>query len=499
MTQQQPPPKVKNGQQTLPSYVKTAKPTTAWLPITDRRLYQTDILSLRSGVSTFQVIHDLVIASPDLSAAVFTYLRTAITDSYTVVARNRADGSANPEATQLVLQIINQMNFIGQYADGFSNVLPINTVAEMLLKELVQFGAMSAELVLDKTRLPYKIVPISVMDLKFIQDTDGSDLNPEQYLVGQHIDVDIPTFFYSVLDQDTKNAYPSSPIEAAIQPVIQSVDFQNDLWRVVKRAIHPRLRVKVIEELFKKTIPNDVLHDEEKFKAYLDATIAAIQGMINGLAPEDAIVFFDMMEIDYLTGGNISIDSEYKVLQEILDAKLATGAKVLPSMLGHGHGSQNIASSETMMFMKYAQGLQNNVNGFFSRVFTLAVRLFGQDVYVEFKYDSIDLRPAKELEAFKTQMQNRVLELLSLGLITDEDASLQLTGRLPPPGYTPLQGTGFKTQLAQGVADNPYSNTASQGGVGQTPVGQGAAPKTPKQPAGNPKPQQAKPAPAPAK
>jgi len=37
-----------------------------------------------------------------------------------------------------------------------------------------------------------------------------------------------------------------------------------------------------------------------------------------------------------------------------------------------------------------------------------------------------------------------VLEQLSLGLITDDEASLALTGKLPPPGMKPLSGTMFK-------------------------------------------------------
>ena len=61
----------------------------------------------------------------------------------------------------------------------------------------------------------------------------------------------------------------------------------------------------------------------------------------------------------------------------------------------------------------------------------------GLDVVVKFTYADIDLRPEADLAAFRQTQQMMTLEKLSLGLITDEEASLTLTGKLPPPGYKP--------------------------------------------------------------
>jgi hypothetical protein len=107
----------------------------------------------------------------------------------------------------------------------------------------------------------------------------------------------------------------------------------------------------------------------------------------------------------------------------------------------------------------------------------------GHDVYVEFAFDKPDLRPDSELAAFKAMDQSRILELLSLGLMTDEEASIQLTGQLPPAGMTPLSGTGFKTGGGAGVNSNPYSTTGSQGTTQDT-AGQRQQPETPEQPKG---------------
>ena len=91
----------------------------------------------------------------------------------------------------------------------------------------------------------------------------------------------------------------------------------------------------------------------------------------------------------------------------------------------------------------------------------MALRLHGLDVYAEFAYAPIDLRPESELEAFKSVKQSRVLELLSLGMLTDDEACLDLTGHLPPQGYKPLSGTMFKSKVAQ---DNANPNGESNNG-----------------------------------
>ena len=473
-----PIPKVKNKQQSFPSYIKTTQQTDSLLPVVERNTAGLDITTYRAGASTQQVIHDLASVSPDLAAAVNAYLRTAISEKYTAVARN-TDGTFNRDATQLLQQILTRFNVLGNYDDGFSGVGSIRSVAESLGKELMYYGACSLELVLDKTRLPRTLAPVSVPQIFFYPD--GQWLRPIQRIGGEQIDLDIPTFFYVSLDQDLLAAYPSSPLEPALQPVLFSADFMNDLRRVVKRAIHPRMNVTIDEEKFRKNIPAEAKHSEQKLREYMDSLISQIQDKVNGLNPEDALVFFDSIGVAYMNNGNVSLDSEYKTLSTIMDAKLATGAKALPSILGHGSGSQNIASTETMLFMKNADGaVRVKLNEIFSKALTLALRLFGQDVYVEFAFASIELRPETELESFYSMRQSRILEQLSFGFITDDEAAILLTGNVTPDGYTPLQGTQFMQPMtgtgrpdagaAGGGTGNGYTNQSTGGAGGGGPT-----------------------------
>lgn len=474
-------PKVKPGETTVPSNVRrSGQRGTQKLQETDRRVATTDLLTLRAGTSTKKVIHDLAAVTPDMSAAVNAYIRMVVTPRYTAVARNQ-DGTANPEATSALHQVITRFNSLQDYTQGYSEIRDIHSVAEALTKELRLYGSCALELVLDKARLPYKLQPISTTQVQW-QD-DGKQVYPVQRTAGgQEIDLDIPTFFLDVLDADLLEAYSVSPMEAAVQATLQDQEFTNDLRRVIKRSLHPRLTAAIAFETFKKSLPLDVAADPDKFADYQARFLSGIQEQIDGLEPDDALVYFDTLKFEFLSRGNESLEREYSTLQDIVNAKQAAGSKVPGAVLGHGAGSQNIASTESALFLKYATGSQLHINSILSRALTMAVRLLGHDVYAEFAFGAPDLRPESELAAFRAMDQSRILELLSLGLISDEEASIQLTGKLPPPGMKPLAGTGFKGGASQ-VSSNPYSPTGAMGSD-QTATDKANQPETPTQPKG---------------
>ncbi len=459
-----PLPTAKGKQKVLPSYLRTAKPNpkTA-LTLTDRATLNTDINTLRVSTSTRETIRQFIKSSPDLSAAVVSYIRTGITSGYTAPAKNM-DGTFNPEATAAAAQVITRMNILNDYTIGFDGSPSLRSLCETWAKELLTYGAMAGELVLDKVRLPDFIQAISVSQVTLHPSSDGKRLIPHQKVGGEDIELDIPTFFMVTLDQDPLNAYSESPIESSLQAVLASGDFMNDIRRIVKKAIHPRVVVTIDEERFRKTIPQDMLHDSEKLSAYMNTIISNLAEQVNGLEPEDALVVFDTIGVEVLDHGNTQLHNEYKVIQGLLDAKMITGAKVLPTILGQAGATANTASAEVLMFMKYVEGsVWGKLNEMLSKILTLAVRLLGHDVYIDFSFNPIDLRPDAELESFKALKQSRVLELLSLGLISDEEASIQLTGHLPPQGYKPMSGTGFRPNTSLQPAGDGYNGASNSG------------------------------------
>lgn len=459
------PTKVAKSQQTLPSFLKTAKPSTeSPLLRSDRLLANKDILDYRLGNDSRQIIRDFTRSDPNLSAAVASYVRTGVTSGFTAIARNM-DGTVNPEATQALAQIITRMDVLNDYTIGYDDGRSIRSISEVWAREIVTMGAMCGELVLDKLRMPDHIAPLASAQIRMFPSKDGRKLIPKQFIAGEYIDLDIPTFFMVTLDEDLLEPYPISPIEPAVQAVLFGAEFLNDIRRVVKRAIHPRMVVTIDEEKFKKNIPADYLNDVEKINEYMTSVVSELETRVNGMAPEDAMVIFDTIGIEVVDHGNTNLSNEYKVIQDIADAKLAAGAKTLPTVLGHSNGTSNTASAETLLFVKSVEGMVwAKLNEMFSKVFTLSTRLLGYDVAVTFKYNAIDLKPESELESFWAMKQSRMLQLCSLGFMTDEETSIQLTGALPPKGMKPLSGTGFfemKSVAPAGDGQNGASNGGS--------------------------------------
>ena len=472
-------PKVKPGSSTYPSYLTTTKPSTAVLQQEDRRLASKDITTYRTGTETRTIIRDFVAASPDLSAAVWAYVRLGIPDKFHVVARNM-DGTFNRDATQLAQQLITRFDLLPDYiTDGFTGPQSIRAVSESLARELIMYGSCSGEIVLDKARMPKRIQPISTTQIKFVADAASKTLVPWQYISDLKIQLDIPTFVYVTLDQSLLNPYSESPIESAIKPAIQSEQFSADINRIISKVIHPRQKVKIDEEALRKHLSPEAQVDENVANAELNAIISSIESKINGLRPEDALVFLSSLDFVIENSSNSGLSSEYEVLQNIANARMSTGSKTNGTVLGFASGSSNIASSEILLFMKSATGaVKTPLEEFWSRVFTLSARLFGLDVVVEFHYDPIDLRPDAELMAFQQTKQMIILEQLSLGLISDEVASLQLTGKLPDPGMKPLSGTGFRTNANPSVNEQKVDQATNPSNSGST-LNQSLNPDTP--------------------
>jgi hypothetical protein len=457
-----PTPTAKGKQVTLPSFLKTAKPSTkSALLRNDRNLANTDVTTLRVNADSRETIRTMTRVSPDLSAAVASYVRTAITDNFTAVAYN-LDGSISPEGTSLAAQLLTRMNVLNDYTIGYDDSFTIRSLCEVWARELVTYGQCNGELVLDKARLPNKIQPISTVQIRLFPSSDGRKRIPKQFIGGEYIDLDIPTFFMTRLDEDLLEPYAISPIETAVQAVLFSAQFMDDIRRVVRRAIHPRAVVTIDYEKFVAGLSPEAKQDQKALEAALNAVIQDVTERVNGLEPEDAMVVFDTIGIEVVDHGNTNLSNEYEVVQGMADAKLAAGTKTMPIVLGKSDGTSNTASTEAVMFVKYVEGtVWAKLNEMLSKIMTLAVRLMGQDVVVKFKFDNIDLRPSNELEAFRALKQSRLLALLSLGLISDEEAAVELTGHLPPTGYKPLAGTGFMPNTG---ADPVQGDNASNSG-----------------------------------
>jgi hypothetical protein len=442
----------------------------------DARLANTDITTLRNGATTATVMRQAVAYSPDLAATANAYIRVGIPETYTVIGRDM-DGAINVEATKLAQEILRRVTNLGDPTLGYNPTTDLQSLSESLAKELLTYGGMGLELALDKSRLPVYFNPVSITKLEWIEEPGG--VFPRQKVGSAEIDLDIPTFFYVSVDQDLLTPYATGMFDTAVQAVLADAQFMNDLRKSMQRVIQPRLVATIIEEKIKASIEPAVLNDPDKLRTFYAELISAISNQVTDLNPEDALISYDNVKFEMLkaeSGGGGNIGDVLKAVQGLLESKLSAGAKTMPAILGRDANSSGSTTS-AMLFLKNADVIRRKLNLIYSRAITQACRLMGQDVYVEFRYADLDLRPKSELEAYSAMKQSRILELLSLGFISDEEASVELTGNLPRDGHKPLAGTMFRAG-ASAVA-NPDSQTSTMKGADP---GTPASPKSPSGP-----------------
>jgi len=488
------PPKVKPRQQTYPSYLTTTQPTSSVLQRLDLNVANVDVVTAyRQGRNTYEVIRNFARVNPDLAAALNAYLRVGIPEKYIVLARD-PDGSVNDDATRLAWEILQRFDKLPAYDSGFSQVDSIRSVSESLAKEGILYGALALELVLDKSRLPYKFQPVSVTQIKFYEDNSGGTkgLRPVQDVGGVEIDLDIPTFFMVYLDPSLLDAYPQSPLESSIQPVIASATFFNDLRRVMARHVYPRYNISIDEEKLKASIPPEILNDPDQLPGYLNGVISEIETMVSGLSVEDALVHFDFINVEYVQGERDTAE-KFETIKGLIDANLAKGAKTTPAVLGNGSGSQNVASAETLLFSMGANSMVRlKLQELYSKAMTLACRLLGHEATVSFEFDEIELRPETELAAFRTMHFESLLKKWGLGVIGDMEFCMRVNHCPMPAGFTSQSGT-LTLQDVLGMSsadtgDNAYSGTGAGGGQsGGGAATQSRAKKTPEKAKGSPK------------
>lgn len=401
-----------------------------------------DVSSIRSlGQDSFDIIKELHRYDPDAANALWAMLRFANTKLNLIYKDEKGEFDADKTR---------QFNTDLKALWLFSVNKPTpEELGDAIRRQLFMYGGVGVELILDANKMPDSYVLVRNKDI--LWHYKSGKYVPYQKKSGGtgEINLDIPTFFFQDLDKDPNYAAAESPLLTAIQAITFKQQVIADIQRVMKKAGYPKMKVKVLEDVIRKYAPREVKADEAELGKWLKKQKANIATELGKTKPEDALVIFDSLEVDYLETKGSSVD--FRPIIEVLDGQVVSALKSLPSILGKGNGgSQNIASVEAMVYINTPTYLQKKSEKILSQMLTMSARLMGYKGYIECVYDAINLRPDLELEPQKLAKQNRILQLQSFGHITDSEAALILgIDHLPD---SPLSGTEF-------LNSSPSTNT----------------------------------------
>jgi len=146
------PPKAPRTQQTVQHYLGGARGST----ITDssRNTANLDLTTLRSASTMNEIIKNLVLNSPDLSAAVHSKIKTAIPSRFTAIAFSAKDGSIDSKATKLLQVFIMRLNTGSYDYSRYTSPTDLRSVASALLYDSFRYGGAALELILGDSRYP---------------------------------------------------------------------------------------------------------------------------------------------------------------------------------------------------------------------------------------------------------------------------------------------------------------------------------------------------------
>lgn len=418
------------------------------------------IQSLRAAQTAAAQMRSLSEVDGMVSAVLINAIATAMS-GWSVQAYTTWTNETSREGLKAAETVISGLDTLWNYVQGYQDKPSMTSLVGSALYEALLTGGVGAELVLDTSRIPQGIVLFPYDTVIWKGSGKGSRIPWQKNADGIEQELNYPTLFIAEVLKPADRIYALPYMHSGVKQLLAYGGFVEDMQRVLRRNGNARTVAKLDYEKVARSAPPEAQGDPVKMAAYLDSVRAALEQVLSALEPEDAIVHYDLAELSALQSAGEK--REYKDLLSELSGLTASALKSNPSALGlRVGGSQNVASTEALLAMKIAALVQNAVAEVMSRALTLAVRLYGIDAYVKFRFDDIDLRPKSELEAHLAVRQNRVLELLSLGRITDDEAQDMLGLGSLPESAEELSGTGFHKTKAPDTTPVAGTNARNQ-------------------------------------
>lgn len=426
-----------------------------------------DISNISTRTDVNEIIRKLIREEGLFSSAANSMVAISTGEGWRIAGYD-ASGTMSSEVMGAAYLVMDAFSMLHDYSKGYNDKPSVAALLATLQMDVVTTGGCGAELVLDQTFGPERLVPIGYSTIQWYADGNGGRYPTQDK--GDTV-LNFPTIFIGEHNRNPDEAYSVSLLRPGLAHTINFNGFIEDMHRALNRTGHSRLIASIAADKIKAAATEEVQADPVKMGALYAQVIQEVTEALAGLEPEDAVVTYDSVTYTVEdTGGNkADYSSMLTTLGNLLGASLKTPASV--SGL-RASGGQGLSNAETLIYLKVVQGTRPPVEEVISRALTLAVRLQGVDGHVAFEFMPINLRPEAELEAYLATKQKRVLELLSYGVINDAHAAWEL-GLRPQVLQKLLAATGFYQKSASNATARDRTNSADAAAQPDTPAQSG--------------------------
>jgi len=379
-----------------------------------------------SSLNVFDLIDILIDAHPDVSFALWNFLRIA-NSGYTFKVYRINSTKRHQQAEEELWKFLEKLDMPSY--DGFSKTYSINKVINQLLLSLITRGAAALEVVLTP----------DYEDVAYLAPVDPATID-FRYENGKYVPyqltkrLDIPTFFYEGLDEKVDDPYGRSPFLSALSIVLFQLQVLNDIKAVVHNQGYPRFDITILEEAIINRMPVNIRNNEQEKQKWLRDRLQEIIDMYNSLEPDDSFVHYDSVQIDMVggkSGGGAVIDPEK--LMRAIDNLIMSGLKTLSTILGRRStgNTESFAKLEIKLYLQGVKSLQDIVANILSRVLTLVLNLKGLQGVVKFKFEPLEIRTDLEQEQFKQIKYLNIAYARDQGWIDQVEAANWAVGHDP--------------------------------------------------------------------
>ena len=393
-----------------------------------------DVLGLIEGgcTSEIEILRTLAKVSPVFSTAVFNLVEIAF-EQFRIKATNE-DGSFDPVGTSMGKQLVATLASPAEGNKGYNPRRGVDALTATALQEAVLTGAVNVEALVKDGKVNHLLfIPEETVDLA---QKDGYEVMSQN-----NKPLNYPNIFRATMHLHGNSLKPTSMLLPAVGMTSSFTHFIQSMGKSLDKSGHSRLVVTLNKEMYMNLAPKGCKSDANKMSTWLNLQRTQIATVLTELEPDQALVVWDDQEAKVLEGNMTK--SDYSTLLQTMAGILALSLKSHPSIIGlRVGGSQSLSNIEALTYLHLARGVQRPVAEIWERIITLHLRLSGITSTVQVQFDPINLRPETELETHKLTRQTRLLGLLSLGIIDDDEFFTRM--RLEKPkGYENLSGTNF--------------------------------------------------------
>ena len=263
--------------------------------------------------------------------------------------------------------------------------------------------------------------------------TTASPVSPHPDHWRREIDLDYPTFFYEALGGDLLQAYSDSPIGRRCRRRWRTRGFTNDVRRVIKRPCTPRLTATIQSDEFIKSLPSEISGDPEKLDAFREQLISASRPRSTG---STRTTRWSLRHHQVRLPAPRQRGLERGVGHPAEHHELEGGERHEGAGLGAGslHRQSEHRFDGDDAVREVLPGVQLKVNSISQPGAGAGGAPAGTTAMSSSSSTGLICGPTANSEAFYSMRQSRILDLLSIGYVSDEAAAIELIGRLPPEG-----------------------------------------------------------------